>query len=315
MVYDIMNDKQRKVYEEFFETDFSFEIPNLARFRVNAFNQNRGAGAVFRNIPVGDQVARGPERAEGLQGPVACCRAASCWSRARPAPASRRRSRRMVDYVNVNRAGPHHHDRGSDRVRARVQAQPDQPARSAPRHARVQRGAALGAARGSRRRPGRRDARPGDDPPRAHRGRDRPPSVRHPAHELGGEDHRPHRRRVPGSREGDGPLDAVRVAARGHFADAAEATRRRPHRGARDHDRDAGDPEPDPRGQDRADVLVDPDRPGTGHADARPVPHGNARPRGSSPRKRPAPRPPARTACNGALRRWRQEWIANSQSG
>ena len=51
MVYDIMNDKQRKAYEEFYETDFSFEIPKLARFRVNAFNQNRGAGAVFRNIP------------------------------------------------------------------------------------------------------------------------------------------------------------------------------------------------------------------------------------------------------------------------
>ena len=51
MVYDIMNDKQRKAFEEFFETDFSFEIPKLARFRVNAFNQNRGAGAVFRNIP------------------------------------------------------------------------------------------------------------------------------------------------------------------------------------------------------------------------------------------------------------------------
>src|SRR5512141_2676212 len=51
MVYDIMNDKQRKAYEEYFETDFSFEIPKLARFRVNAFNQNRGAGAVFRSIP------------------------------------------------------------------------------------------------------------------------------------------------------------------------------------------------------------------------------------------------------------------------
>ncbi len=51
MVYDIMNDKQRKAYEEYFETDFSFEIPGLARFRVNAFNQNRGAGAVFRTIP------------------------------------------------------------------------------------------------------------------------------------------------------------------------------------------------------------------------------------------------------------------------
>lgn len=51
MVYDIMNDKQRKDYEEFLECDFSFEIPQLARFRVNAFNQNRGAGAVFRTIP------------------------------------------------------------------------------------------------------------------------------------------------------------------------------------------------------------------------------------------------------------------------
>ena len=51
MVYDIMNDKQRKDYEEFWECDFSFEIPGLARFRVNAFNQNRGAGAVFRTIP------------------------------------------------------------------------------------------------------------------------------------------------------------------------------------------------------------------------------------------------------------------------
>jgi twitching motility protein PilT len=51
MVYDIMNDKQRKDFEEFLECDFSFEIPGLARFRVNAFNQNRGAGAVFRTIP------------------------------------------------------------------------------------------------------------------------------------------------------------------------------------------------------------------------------------------------------------------------
>jgi twitching motility protein PilT len=51
MVYDIMNDGQRKVYEETLECDFSFEIPNLARFRVNAFNHNRGSGAVFRTIP------------------------------------------------------------------------------------------------------------------------------------------------------------------------------------------------------------------------------------------------------------------------
>ncbi|MEE8429212.1 MAG: type IV pilus twitching motility protein PilT [Gammaproteobacteria bacterium] len=51
LIYDIMNDRQRKEYEEKLETDFSFTIPNLARFRVNVFNHNRGAGAVFRTIP------------------------------------------------------------------------------------------------------------------------------------------------------------------------------------------------------------------------------------------------------------------------
>jgi len=51
LVYDIMNDTQRKHYEDVLEVDFSFEVQGLARFRVNAFNQNRGAGAVFRTIP------------------------------------------------------------------------------------------------------------------------------------------------------------------------------------------------------------------------------------------------------------------------
>lgn len=51
LIYEIMNDKQRKDFEEFLETDFSFEVPGVARFRVNAFNQNRGAGGVFRTIP------------------------------------------------------------------------------------------------------------------------------------------------------------------------------------------------------------------------------------------------------------------------
>jgi twitching motility protein PilT len=51
LIYDIMNDKQRKDYEEFLETDFSFELPGVARFRVNAFNQERGSAAVFRTIP------------------------------------------------------------------------------------------------------------------------------------------------------------------------------------------------------------------------------------------------------------------------
>jgi twitching motility protein PilT len=51
MVMDIMNDVQRKHFEEFLEIDFAFEIEGLARFRVNAFNQQHGAGAVLRTIP------------------------------------------------------------------------------------------------------------------------------------------------------------------------------------------------------------------------------------------------------------------------
>ena len=51
LIYDIMNDGQRKCYEENKEIDFSFEVPGLARFRVNAFVHNRGAGAVMRTIP------------------------------------------------------------------------------------------------------------------------------------------------------------------------------------------------------------------------------------------------------------------------
>jgi len=51
MIYDIMTDSQRKVYDENLECDFSFDLPGLARFRVNAFNQDRGAAAVLRTIP------------------------------------------------------------------------------------------------------------------------------------------------------------------------------------------------------------------------------------------------------------------------
>lgn len=51
LIYDVMSDSQRKIFEDALEIDFSFEIDGLARFRVNAFNQQRGAGAVFRTIP------------------------------------------------------------------------------------------------------------------------------------------------------------------------------------------------------------------------------------------------------------------------
>lgn len=51
MIYDVMNDEQRRQFESHLEADFSFELPKIARFRANIFQQNRGISAVFRTIP------------------------------------------------------------------------------------------------------------------------------------------------------------------------------------------------------------------------------------------------------------------------
>lgn len=51
MIYDIMSDAQRKLFEEHSDLDFSMQLGDIARFRVNVFRQNRGLGAVFRKIP------------------------------------------------------------------------------------------------------------------------------------------------------------------------------------------------------------------------------------------------------------------------
>jgi len=68
MVYDVMGDNQRKTFEERSELDFSMQLGDLARFRVNVFRQNRGVGAVFRKIPTTilslDELAMPPILAE-----------------------------------------------------------------------------------------------------------------------------------------------------------------------------------------------------------------------------------------------------------
>ena len=104
MVYDIMNDGQRKMYEETLECDFSFEIPNLARFRVNAFNHNRGSGAVFRTIPskiltleqlncppIFKEIAHAPRGIVLVTGPTGSGKSTTLAA--------------MVDYVNENEMG------------------------------------------------------------------------------------------------------------------------------------------------------------------------------------------------------------------
>ena len=51
LVHEVLNDTQIKALKDGIEIDFSFEIPEMARFRANIFNQNRGKSAVFRSIP------------------------------------------------------------------------------------------------------------------------------------------------------------------------------------------------------------------------------------------------------------------------
>ena len=102
LIYEIMNDKQRRDYEEFLETDFSFEVPGVARFRVNVFNQNRGAAAVFRTIPFNvltlDQLSMGdvfrkvsllPRGLVLVTGPTGSGKSTTLAA--------------MVDYINENR--------------------------------------------------------------------------------------------------------------------------------------------------------------------------------------------------------------------
>jgi twitching motility protein PilT len=103
LIYDIMNDKQRKDYESRMETDFSFEIPELARFRVNAFMQHRGPGAVFRTIPskilsleqlacpsIFKEISRKPRGLVVVTGPTGSGKSTTLAA--------------MVDYVNQNEA-------------------------------------------------------------------------------------------------------------------------------------------------------------------------------------------------------------------
>jgi twitching motility protein PilT len=102
LIYEIMNDNQRRDYEERLESDFSFEVPGVARFRVNAFNQNRGPGAVFRTIPskvltmddldlgeVFRKVCRQPRGLVLVTGPTGSGKSTTLAA--------------MIDYINDNR--------------------------------------------------------------------------------------------------------------------------------------------------------------------------------------------------------------------
>ncbi len=105
LIYDIMNDKQRKEYEENLETDFSYELPNVGRFRVNVFNQNRGAGAVLRMIPAEvlslEQLAAPPVFKEIAQNPRGLILVTGPTGSGKSTTLAA-----MIDYINEHN---HHH--------------------------------------------------------------------------------------------------------------------------------------------------------------------------------------------------------------
>ena len=89
IVYSILNDSQRKRFENQQQLDFAYAIPGVARFRVNCFFQRGSISAAFRHIPTEIQAStRSACRRCSRSSPAS--RAASSWSPGQPAPASRR---------------------------------------------------------------------------------------------------------------------------------------------------------------------------------------------------------------------------------
>ena len=195
------------------ELDFSFGIRGLARFRCNMFNQKGAVGAVYRQIPETHPRLR---RARPAAGHRQARRAA-----ARPGARHRPDRQRQVDDAGGDdrqdqhrAARPHPDHRRPDRIPPPAQELPGQPARGAQRHGQLHQRAARRAARRPRRRADRRNARPRDGRiGAAHRG-NRPPDVRHAAHQLGVVDHQPHHRRVPVAPAGADPHAAVAGASK-----------------------------------------------------------------------------------------------------
>ena len=218
-IYEIMPRKALDRFETRDGTDFAYSLGTLARFRVNVLRQLERPR---RRVP------RDPlEGADARAAQDAGSRAQPRQGLERPDPGDRQDRLRQVDDARGDdrrpqfaHQGTHPDDRGPDRVRARAQELPDQPARGR-RARRVLCGcAALGPARGSGRHPGRRAPGPRDDLDRDHGRRDGHPRDGDAAHERRGGDGRPHRQRLPGGQAEPRAHDALDVAARRRLAAA-----------------------------------------------------------------------------------------------
>lgn len=274
MVYDIMNDYQRKIFEDVYECDFSFELPGIARFRVNAFVQNRGMASVFRVIPskvlsleqlaapkIFQEIAGYPRGLVLVTGPTGSGKSTTLAA--------------MIDYVNEN-----------DFSHILTVEDPIEFVHESKKSLINQR--ELGLQTQSFANALKSALREDPDVILVGELRDLETirlalTAAETGHLVFGTLHTSSAAKTidrivdvfPARRKGNGALDAVGIGAGGDRPDAAEV-QGRPGAGggARDHDRHACDPQPDPRKQDRADQLDDTNRPAARHADAGPVPGG-----------------------------------------
>ena len=226
LAYSVLTDAQKKRFEETLELDFSFGIRGVARFRCNVFNQRGAVAAVYRLIPekirdfselgLPPVISRMAERPRGLvlvTGPTGSGKSTTLAA--------------MIDKINQER---HEHiltiEDPIEYIHPHKGCLVNQREVHSDTH-----GLRARAARRPARRPGRRahrrDARPRDGRGGAADRRDRPPDVRHAAHQLGRPDDQPHHRRLPGAPAGADP-DAALAGARRHRLPGAAADRQRP---------------------------------------------------------------------------------------
>ena len=270
MLLSIMSPREIAEFREGGDTDWAYEMPDLARFRCNAGRDRHGPIAVFRVIPTTVRTADEMGLSREVQNLCYLTKGLVVVT----GPTGSGKSTTLAALVDlINRTRTDHIITIEDPIEFVHQSKKCLVTQRqvGAAHPLVQAGPARRAARGPRHHPGRRDARPGDGLHRDRDRGDRPPGLRHAAHHDGRLDRRPDHRPVPGRPAGPGAGDAVRIAARRHRPDALQEDRRRAGGRARDPALHSGGVEPDPGREDLPDPVHHADQPQGrhGHAERR----------------------------------------------